>query len=74
MNRQSKWNWIDRDDRSCFGIAWFRQEAEADRYAAHVTERGWTYNGGFYHGRPCGRDQSKDQKFPNGDIWYAVTD
>ncbi len=57
------------EGRTCFGISWFDTEEKADRYAAWVVEKGITYNGGFYHGRPCGRDKTGDK-----DGLFAVTD
>lgn len=46
------------DSRICFGIYYFTSEADAQAYAkAH---QGNTYNGGFFHGMPCGRDQTWD--------------
>lgn len=60
---------VRRESRTCFGISWFATEAEADAYAAIVHEQGLTYNGGFFHGMPCGRDKTWDT-----DGLYAVTD
>lgn len=62
------------DSRICFGIAYFKTEADADRYAAHVTAQGRTYNGGYFHGRPCGRDRTWDHTDANGVQYFAVTD
>lgn len=63
----------DMEVRICFGIKWFYSEAEADAYAAYVREKGFTYNGGWFHGMPCGRDKSFDKDGPKGRL-YAVTD
>lgn len=60
---------VKTESRICFGISWFATEEEADRYAAYVREQGITYNGGFFHGRPCGRDRDWDR-----DGLFAVTD
>lgn len=60
---------VRRDERICFGIAWFATEAEAEAYAAHVREQGITYNGGYMHGIGCGRAPSHDR-----DGLFAVTD
>ncbi len=65
---------VKRDSRICFGIAYFHTEADADTYAKIVRERGDTYNGGFFHGSPCGRDKSWDHVDPDtGKQLYAVT-
>jgi hypothetical protein len=53
---------VESEQRICFGIYWFRTEAEANIYAAAVTEAGLTYNGGWFHGMPCGRDKSFDKE------------
>lgn len=57
------------ESRICFGISYFATEAEALAYAALVAEQGRTYNGGFFHGMPCGRDAVFDH-----DGLFAVTD
>lgn len=50
----------DIDSRICFGIEFYDCEAKA-RFAALVTRlQGNTYNGGWFHGMPCGRDKSFD--------------
>jgi hypothetical protein len=63
-----------RDDRTCFGIAWFTSEADAALYAGHVRSQGTTYVGGFLHGIPCGRDLTWDRDHPELGRLYAVTD
>ncbi len=65
---------IKQESRICFGIAWFKTEAEADRYGAHVRKAGYTYNGGFYHGMLCGRDKSWDYVDKELGQLYAVTE
>lgn len=62
-----------RDDRICFGIAWFTSERDANDYDKIVREKGLTYNGGFFDGRPCGRDKNWDYE-RDGIKYYAVTD
>ena len=63
---------VERDIRICFSIYYFQTERDADVYATHVRKEGYTYNGGWYHGRPCGRDPSWD--YNDGDLRkYAVT-
>jgi hypothetical protein len=61
------------DGRICFGIALFDDEAKADKYAAKVRANGTTYNGGWFHGRPCGRDTTWDST-EDGVKLFAVTD
>lgn len=50
----------DIDSRICFGIHFYDSEEKA-RYATLITKvQGNTYNGGWFHGMPCGRDTSFD--------------
>jgi hypothetical protein len=66
---------VEYDSRICFGIALFDDEAKADEYAAEVKAKGFTYNGGWYHGMPCGRDKSWDHEDKvTGVKLFAVTD
>jgi len=65
---------VKTDSRNCFGIAFFTTKADAARYARHVRERGHTYNGGWFHGRPCGRDASWDHIDKELGQLYAVTE
>lgn len=60
------------DIRICFAIAWFSDEKVADAAAAEVVKHGDTYNGGWFHGRACGRDTSWDREVA-GRKFYAVT-
>lgn len=62
------------DSRICFGIAYFSSVKDADAYAAHVRSKGYTYNGGFFHGMPCGRDESFDHVDSTLGPLYAVTE
>jgi hypothetical protein len=63
------------DSRICFGISYFKSEKDADKYAAHVKKLGLTYNGGWFHGMPCGRDKNFDHvDRDTGVQLYAVTD
>jgi hypothetical protein len=57
-----------QEERRCFGIAWFATEAEAQVFAQAVRALGRTYNGGFFHGAPCGRNPG----FDHGGL-FAVT-
>ena len=61
------------DSRICFGIAYFKSETDAETYAAHVRKLGITYNGGYYHGMPCGRETTWDHTV-DGVKFFAVTD
>ena len=61
------------DSRICFGIAYFLTEADANAYAASVRKRGVTYNGGWFDGKPCGRDTTWDHE-RDGVQYFAVTD
>jgi len=65
---------VKRESRICFGISWFKTEEEADKYAKYVRDRGYTYNGGFFHGMPCGRDKGFDRVDQEHGQLYAVTD
>ena len=67
-------NCVEYGSRICFGIALFDKEEHADSYAAEVKRKGRTYNGGWYHGMPCGRDKSWDGPNKEGGMLYAVTD
>jgi hypothetical protein len=78
--KAEKYNWVDAkcvayDGRICFGIAYFGSEEDATEYAAKVKAQGITYNGGWYHGRPCGRDKTWDHvDKETGKALFAVTD
>ena len=65
---------VKYDSRICFGITYFKTEAEAQQYDEHIREKGCTYNGGFYDGRPCGRDSSWDYLDNEFGQLYAVTE
>ena len=68
-------NCVKYDSRICFGIAFFETMEHADEYAAEVKRKGLTYNGGFFHGMPCGRDTTWDHvDKETGKQLYAVTD
>lgn len=64
---------VKYDSRICFGIVYFATEADADAYALWVRQRGITYNGGYFHGMPCGRDKSFDHVDATLGQVYAVT-
>lgn len=60
--------------RICFGISWFKTEEDAQKYHEEVQKDGRTYNGGFFHGMPCGRDTGFDFVHKEHGQLYAVTD
>lgn len=64
---------VKSESRICFGIKWFSSEADAQAYAKVVQERGETYNGGYFHGMPCGRDKGFDYVDDTLGPLYAVT-
>ena len=55
-------NATDFESRICFGIIWFKTEEEAIEYGKLTNLLGITYNGGFFHGMPCGRDKTWDNE------------
>lgn len=62
------------DSRICFGINYYATEAEAQRAAELVRAAGHTYNGGYMHGVPCGREPAHDYiDKASGQKLYAVT-
>jgi hypothetical protein len=61
------------DERICFGILWFATEADAAIAHDAVREEGRCYNGGYFHGMPCGRSKTWDQPDEAGAMTYAVT-
>ena len=61
------------DSRICFGIFYFDNEEDAKVCASRVRKDGRTYNGGWFHGMPCGREPSRDYTDTAGVKWYAVT-
>lgn len=62
------------DGRICFGIAFFDSEESAMEYHEEVRQEGRTYNGGWFHGMPCGRNKQWDTEDESGRMQYAVTD
>ena len=63
---------VREEQRICFGIVWFDNEAEADAYGKEVEASGRTYNGGYFHGMSCGREKGRDYD-EDGKRLYAVT-
>jgi hypothetical protein len=64
---------LEREQRICFGIAYFTSEKDAELYAADVKRRGCTYNGGYFDGMVCGRAPEFDYE-RSGRKLYAVTE
>lgn len=65
---------VKRDARICFSIAYFTSEADAQRYAVYVQQQGYTYNGGWFDGMPCGREEKWDYTDGTHGKLYAVTE
>lgn len=61
------------DSRICFGIAFYSDAQDAADCAQAVRENGFTYNGGWFDGAPCGRETSRDYTDKDGRRWHAVT-
>ena len=64
---------VKTESRICFGIVWFVTEHDANVFDRYITERGHAYNGGFFHGMPCGRDRAFDYIDDQLGRLYAVT-
>ena len=64
---------VEIDSRICFGIHYFSTVADAEAYAKVISARGDTYNGGYYHGMSCGRDEGWDYTNKAGVKLFAVT-
>lgn len=60
------------DGRCAFALEWYDDEAEAEARGREVREAGHTYNGGWFHGTPCGREPRFDTT-RDGKTLYAVT-
>lgn len=65
---------VKRDVRICFAIAYFTSEADAKTYDDWVRKQGYTYNGGWFDGMPCGRDKTWDYVDKELGQLYAVTE
>lgn len=65
---------VRTESRICFGLAWFDDAQLAEEAAQAIMARGDRYNGGYYHGMPCGRAPTFDYFDPDtGRRLYAVT-
>lgn len=65
---------VKLDCRICFSIAYFTSEEDARHYAQYVRDSGFTYNGGYFHGMPCGRETRWDYTDSALGRLYAVTE
>lgn len=61
------------EPRICFNLRIFEQEHHANRYGKLVRKLGYTYNGGLFHGMPCGREAARDYISGNGTHFFVVT-
>jgi hypothetical protein len=61
------------DSRICFAISYYASEADANKADAEVRKRGYTYNGGWFDGMPCGRDVKWDYVDEKLGPLFAVT-
>jgi len=62
-----------RDNRICLSVLYFDQESDAILIDKAVRKSGASYNGGWFHGMPCGREPARDYIDKDGIEWYAVT-
>ena len=51
---------IRTEQRICFGLKYFDDEAEAQAEGDRMRKAGYTFNGGWFHGKPCGRETQFD--------------
>lgn len=61
------------DSRIAFGIEYYTSLTAAEARGRQVRQEGQTYNGGYFHGQPCGRDASWDYTDDTHGRLYAVT-
>lgn len=64
---------VKSEMRICFGIEWYKSEADAMLAHARVRAEYRKYNGGWYHGAPCGRETRFDYEDKEIGKLYAVT-
>lgn len=58
---------VKTESRICFALDFYDDEREAEEAGRKVAG---TYNGGFYHGRKCGREPGYDYE-ASGDGLYG---
>lgn len=64
---------VKTEGRTCFGLDWYDDEAEAVREGAKNRASGQTVNGGFLDGMPCDRTPEFDYDDKDtGKRLYAV--
>ena len=63
---------IEYSGRCSMSVAWFATEEEAEKFGAAIRASGASYNGGWFHGMPCGRDRGFDT-VKDGKKIYAIT-
>jgi hypothetical protein len=61
------------DGRIAFSLYMFTNEDDANTCAREVERQGNTYNGGWMHGRACGREDRFDYTDNVGVRWFAVS-
>lgn len=61
------------DGRISLSVLYFAKQDEAEKIAKAVVEQGCRYNGGWFDGKLCGREPSRDYDDTNGTKWYAVS-
>lgn len=65
---------VKTDVRICFGIHWFTSEEDAKAWGDYSRNvAGNYYNGGYFHGMPCGRDKGHDYVDKELGQLYAAT-
>jgi hypothetical protein len=67
---KGRWSY---DGRISLSVLYFEKKEEADKIAKEVVKQGCTYNGGWFHGKSCGRETAFDYQDKEGTKWYAVT-
>jgi hypothetical protein len=67
-------NRVKYEGRGCFGLEFYATIEEARARAREVQRIGLTYNGGMFHGKPCGRETQFDHTDPEtGQALFAVS-
>lgn len=60
------------EGRIAFCLRWYATEELAKLAAEYVRKSGRSYNGGYFHGKPCGREESFDTE-RDGQKLFAVS-
>jgi hypothetical protein len=61
------------DSRISLSVLFFENESEAKKIAKEVKKQDCRYNGGWFDGMACGRNNAFDYEDEKGVKWYAVT-